>query len=102
MAKAKAKQGGKRKRTVSLAVIAGFAPGVQTVWRGFQAAGLQGGLTMLSRAYTGFDPESNRWVMSELWRGTFPLLIGGLVHKGAGMLGINRMLARAGIPGIRL
>ena len=99
----KAKKKNRRSKfTLPLAVVAGFMPGVATVVDYTQKYGIQGGMTQLSRVYTGFDPQTNKWYPSLLWQGLTPLLIGTVVHKVASLVGVNRALARAGVPFLRI
>ena len=110
MAKAKKKHRKSRTPSVSLAVVGGFAPGVGKLWyhfrnpslhgagNGFEAAGIEA-----SRIYAGYDPRDGSFNMAWMGLGTFPILIGALVHKFVGgRLGVNRMLGASGIPFIRL
>jgi len=85
-----------------VAVIAGFLPGAGASISDFQQYGLKGATTMISRRYIGFDPQSGIFKPSLMWGGTFPLVLGLIVHKVAGMMGVNRALANAGIPFLRI
>lgn len=53
-------------------------------------------------AYTGFSPRLMSWKFDRLMIGLFPLLGGLFAHKVASKLGINRALANAGVPLIRM
>jgi hypothetical protein len=102
------KSSGLRKFTLPLAVVAGFAPIVMgtidhTRWNGL--GGADGGIDWAIRGLTGYSPNKaygRTWEFKRLTAGALPILIGLLTHKIAGRLGINRMLASAGIPIIRL
>jgi hypothetical protein len=93
----------KKQFTLSLAVVAGFAPlaidvGTQIKNGNFSEAG-----RVAVHNLAGYNYWSNTWDMDGFKHGLFPILAGFLVHKFiGGNLGINRMLARAGIPIIRL
>ena len=102
MAKSKKKHRAKRKFTLPVAVVAGFMPGAVASINDFQAYGMKGAGTMIARRYIGFDPQTNRFVPNLMWGGTFPLILGIVVHKVAGILGVNRALASAGIPFVRV
>ena len=91
-----------KKFTIPVAVVAGFLPGATASIADFQQYGMQGATTMMSRRYIGYDPLSNRFVPSLMWGGTFPLILGLIVHKVAGIFGVNRALANAGIPFVRV
>lgn len=102
MAKSKSKRRSRKKFTLPVAVIAGFLPGVGASISDFQTYGMKGATTMMSRRYIGFDPQSNTFRPGMMWGGTFPLLLGLIVHKVAVIMGVNRALASAGIPFVRV
>lgn len=104
MAKDKDKKKHRRKQfTLPVAAIAGFAPIAIHTYQGFKAGGLAGGLNDLSAYTTGYVPVDNKWKAAHLVEGMTPVIVGGLVHKYiGGRLGVNRMLASAGVPVIRL
>lgn len=102
MARAKAKRRKRRGFTLPVAVVAGFLPGATNAWSALQSYGANGMATQLSRDYLGYDPKSQKWYSQLMWGGAWPLLIGLVVHKGASMLGVNRALANAGIPILRI
>lgn len=102
--------GGPRKPTISLAVIAGLMPPVNDAWqayRGASSGGVTAGLrsmgNALTRDFTGWDVQAGSWNWQNLKNGLVPVGMGVLAHRLiGGTLGVNRMLARAGIPWIRL
>jgi len=59
-------------------------------------------IDMVSMDYTGYSPFSGNWKMSRLKYGLFPLVGGYIIHKGATMLGLNRAIASAGVPLLRI
>lgn len=61
-------------------------------------------IARLSKSYTGYDPNTGKWEPHLMTAGLVPLLIGGLVHKfvGGAPLNMNRMLASANVPVIRI
>lgn len=85
--------------TIPLAVAAGFAPGAIRVWA-FRDQGPEGMARQLAYAYAGFD--SNRFAPEGFKYGLYPMLAGMGVHMLASKLGLNRVLARSGIPLIRI
>jgi len=97
--------GGNHKPTISVAILAGLAsPVVRTVSHGMEhgITGPEGAVDELTRTMTGFSPYTGKF---EGWRmkyGLLPVVAGVMVHKIAGMLGLNRAIARAGIPLIRI
>lgn len=93
--------------TIPLAVCVGFA---RPVWGFFYRAkqgnwtGEDGAFAELSRTMTGINPFTTP-MKYEAWRmtyGLYPVLIGLAIHKLADYTGLNRMIARAGVPIIRL
>lgn len=88
--------------TLSLAVAAGFAPAVAHAVQGYQAKGLDGAAHNTVVGFTGYDYWAHKLDMGALRYGLIPAVGGVLVHKIAGKLGINRALASAGIPFIRI
>jgi len=109
---AKRKNGNhKKKTTISVMVVAGFIPGVTNLHRAYQQR-IHGQSTALgdlaveaSRIFMGFDPRAgvqDRFNLEWFGMGGMPVILGALAHKIAGRLGINRMLARAGVPFIRI
>ena len=98
----KTKHHNKKKFTLPLAVVAGFAPGATYAINGFKAGGVTGGLNNLAYAYGGFDAANGKFNMAGLYRGTIPAVGGFLIHMIASRMGVNRALASAGIPIIRI
>ena len=93
-----------KKMTFPVAVIAGLMPGVTGTINvataqggGWKAAG-----TYACSAYTGYNPLTAQFSIGNMSQGLKPLAIGVIVHKVAGWLGINRAIAGAGIPFIRI
>lgn len=102
MAKGKGKRkNGKRNITISAAVVAGLVSyGLQIAHS--RAEGVYG-MTRAGVLYmTGYDLYSNRFEFQFLNRGLLPVAGGAAIHWLANRFGINRMIARAGIPFIRL
>jgi hypothetical protein len=98
------RRNGKRRGgfTLPIAVIAGFMPGA---WRLWEKRG--GGLNLVAneagRIYIGYDSWTGAWGFDSLKFGTLPIILGMAVHKViGGMLGVNRLIARSGLPVIRL
>ncbi len=102
-----AKKKGKRSRsrggfTLPLAVIAGFGPMTADVIHGYQTGGISSAANDLLANVSGYDARSKSWSFSLLAKGLGPVVLGVLVHKLAGRLGVNRAMSRAGIPWIRI
>jgi len=102
MARRKKRYSRRNGYTVPVAIVAGLAPGVANTIGGFQSGGLEGGAVAMSNVYLGYDPSNGSWSWSRMWGGSFPILMGMIVHKVAGKLGVNRAIASSGIPLIRV
>lgn len=98
-------RGGKRKLTIPLAIVAGFIPAISDVMNTRdQYGGLLGAIKHTGAGLIGYDTNNGNFVG---WRqakaaGAGGILVGLAVHFGAQKLGINRMIAQAGIPVIRI
>ncbi len=88
--------------TLPLAVVAGFAVPVSRAWDAGKTGGYKEGVGEISRDIIGIKPWIGGWTSEYLHFGLYPILIGFGVHKLAGALGVNRMIAQAGIPVIRI
>ena len=104
--KVKAKRS-RRKFTLPLAVVAGFAPVVSNTFRHGRAYGItapEGAVSEFSRTMIGVDPNdmAKGFQGYRLKYGLWPALIGLGIHKAAGLFGVNRAIAQAGIPIVRI
>jgi len=88
--------------TIPVAVALGFAP---LAVRGFSLV-KQGGfanLSKLSSSIIPYDNAARRVSFADLSYGLYPIIAGLMVHKFiGGGLGLNRMLAGAKIPWLRI
>ena len=91
----------KKAFTLPLAVIAGFAPPIMRAADAWKAGTWRAGVKRLTQDMTGFN-TAGVFTLANLQYGLLPVTAGILVHKAAGMLGINRALAGAGIPFLRI
>jgi hypothetical protein len=69
---------------------------------GYQSGGIASASNDLLANVTGYDARSKSWSFALLAKGMGPVLAGVMVHKLAGKLGINRALARSGVPFLRI
>jgi hypothetical protein len=92
--------------TIPLGVIAGLAPTAMFALEGFQLPGTQGGIKeaghRLTMRMTGYEWKGGGFSGGELMKGWMPILLGVFAHKAANRLGINRALARSGVPLLRI
>jgi hypothetical protein len=91
--------------TIPLAVVAGFVPTGAYALAGFRQGGERGmteGFARITARLTGYSITEERWHWGELAKGWAPVLIGFGVHKLASRMGINRQIARMGIPLLRV
>lgn len=100
MAKKK-RRNGKRGFTVPVAIVAGMAGPAIKLW---EARGSTSGLAReAGRIFTGYDFWNGQFDLQFMKWGTLPILMGFAVHWLLGSkLGLNRALARSGLPVIRI
>lgn len=98
------RRGGRRKFTLPLAIVAGFAPAVVDIAANKDALGWGGSALHTTAGLIGWDTVGASYVGWNQMRaaGTPAILAGFFAHWLAGKLGINRALGRAGIPLIRI
>ena len=100
-----AKNNKKRRKngiTIPLAVVAGMAPTGIKVWEA-RGGGVSGMAREAGRILTGFDFWNGTWIPGAMRYGLMPLLGGLAVHWLVGnKLGMNRMIARSGLPVLRI
>jgi hypothetical protein len=106
---ARAKHAGRPRKkhfTIPLAVVGGFLPFASWTYGTIRADGHWNGFSTWAKyAPKRFIPinESGKFDASKLSVGILPILLGFAVHRWVGgKMGVNRMMARAGIPLIRL
>lgn len=94
----------KRQFTVPLAPIAGLAAGMHGPIVAAMAGDMDSALNQLSRNYAGYDINTKDFKIERLANGVVPLVIGVMVHKfvGGSPLNLNRTLAAAGVPFVRI
>ena len=88
--------------TIPLAVIGGMVPTVAFAYEGLQKGGPVEAAKRASMRLTGYNPWTGHWYFSEFASGWFPILAGLMAHKLANKVGINRALASAGVPFVRI
>lgn len=100
---AKKKRRYSRKMTIPISMVAGFTPLVASGVRGWKNETFRGMGKELLFALTGVDIDNEpHFNPSFMINGTIPIVMGMVVHKLAGSLGINRALGRAGVPFLRI
>ena len=95
---------GSRKLTIPIAPIAGLLAGLAKPIEHALAGNFDTAFNHLSINYTGVHPVTGRFNPEWLKIGLMPLVMGCLVHKfvGGAPLNLNRVLANAGVPYIRI
>lgn len=94
---------GKRKITIPLAIVAGFIPLAMNLKDGYDVKGWSGVTDRLPGVFgVPTEPgQTSGWAVMQQ-RGV-PAIAGGFIaHYLAQKLGLNRMIAQAGIPLIRI
>ena len=102
----------KRKFKVPIALVAGIAAGIVTRRPAWGASPveliMQGRLSQafdsIVQSYLGYNAPRGYFDPSLMKHGLLPLIAGVLVHKfvGGAPLNVNRSLANAGVPIIRI
>jgi hypothetical protein len=93
----------KAKFTLPLAVVLGFAPLAYHTWWHYKAGGMNEAVRYGVNDMTGYDMVTSTWQPASMARGLLPILLGFGLHKFVGgSLGLNRAIARAGIPVLRI
>lgn len=90
------------KLTIPLTVVAGFAPLAWHMHEGWKARGFAGVAREITVGLTGYDADSNTWNIMNMKYSLFPILAGFASHYVANRLGVNRVLARARVPFVRI
>lgn len=98
----RAKRRSKGGMTLPIAVLAGFVPLALNAKKDYDDGGLQVLGKGLVLRTTGMNTETLKWMPEYLMQGVGPIVVGVFVHKLASKLGINRGLARAGVPFLRV
>lgn len=102
MAKRNTRARGKKKTTIPVAMLVGFAPLISRGINLWQVGGLQG-LQHLVSSLIPYDSVNRKFTMAGLPTGLYPIVGGLLIHKFiGGSMGVNRALSGAGVPWIRL
>lgn len=94
----------RRSFTIPLAIVLPVVHGIsEAVWLN-KHRGRELMFNELMLRYLGIDvrPGQRGLTTEYLRHGLYQLIAGALVHQGANMLGVNRALARARIPWIRI
>lgn len=87
------------KVSIPLAIIGGFAPVAVGVWNRRNSATEVG--DYLKAGFTGIGSDG-RFNLANLRMGVMPVAAGFIVHAIASKFGVNRAIARAGIPWVRI
>jgi hypothetical protein len=93
----------KAKMTIPLAIVAGFSVPAAKLYDEWTAYHLPTSVAReFSQIFIGYDWSNGTWSAKQLTMGALPVAAGFMIHKLAGKLGVNRMLASAGIPLLRI
>ena len=101
---AKKKRRRSRSMTIPIAPLVGLGAGLSVAVPAAIRGDWELAINEVTRNYTGYNPLTRKFETDKLWRGLAPLIGGLLVHKfvGGSPLNLNRTLARAKIPFIRI
>ena len=92
----------KKQFTLPLAVVAGFVPMGLALYGVQREMGTRAMLSTIPMKLIGYNPNLGKWDFGGMKCGTVSILGGFAVHAIASKLGLNRVLARSGIPFIRI
>ena len=92
----------KKRMTIPLAVVAGFLPLGLDVFNQLKAGEWEQASNVLQHNLIGVNPWSGKWDTQGFNHGLYPIVGGFAVHWMANKIGLNRMIARTGIPLIRI
>ena len=97
------KKRGSRKFTIPIAPVVGLMAGLAGPIKDLMDGEVDFAVNKLKYSYLGITPDGT-FKAEALMSGLFPLIIGGLVHKyvGGAPINMNRMLAAANVPIIRI
>ena len=97
---------GRRSRqfTIPIAPVVGLAAGMAEPVSLLISGDIENAANAASLNYTGYDIKAKTFNFDRLKGGLVPLIVGMLVHKfvGGPPLNMNRMLANARVPFIRI
>ena len=87
----------------TLGLVAGLAKPIERAIQG-RFVGNDSFVDIASHHYLGYIPSRNQLDWGGLKNGLLPLILGAVIHKfvGGHPLNVNRMLAAAGVPLIRI
>lgn len=91
--------------TIPLAPVLGLAAGLAGPIGTIMTTGdWESALNQASMNYTGYNPADGTFMLDRLKTGVLPVVIGLLVHKfvGGSPLNLNRILAQAKVPFLRI
>ena len=94
-----------KKATLPLAVVGGFAPlgfYMADAGRRAMSGDLRGAAIKVVLHTTGYNLDNRKFWGAAFWNTYGPIMLGMVVHKAASRLGINRQLAKAGEPFVRI
>jgi hypothetical protein len=88
--------------TLPLAIVAGLSVPAVQMWEA-RSGGLSAVSRTASKVMTGYDYSTGTFKLSDMSMGLVPVIVGYMVHwLIGGRLGVNRAIARTGIPFIRI
>lgn len=89
-------------KRIPLAVLAGMVPLAYTAYSTWKAGQPELVGRRIVAGLTGFDYGDGKWKPGEMRYGLVPILGGFMIHKLAGKLGVNRAIAKSGIPWVAI
>jgi len=100
---AKHRGGHRRSFTLPIATLAGLGIGIAPSINQLLAGDYVGAFDGLAWRYAGYNNTTKKLDVNGLMQGLVPLVVGSMASKFiGGTLGVNRRLASAGVPILRL
>lgn len=99
---AKKRRGSSRSFTIPLAAVAGVASGLASTLSRAAQGNPYAALQEFGRVMTGFDYTDGSWDWQRMKFGLFPILLGVGISIAASKFGINKKIARTGLPLLRV
>ena len=94
MARKSKRRGGRRAKSIPIAVVAPLiAPAVMNSVPKLMAGDFKGFAASLAQEYTGVNPDGS-FNAKQIGQWVIPTLIGVVVHKGANKMGVNAHVRR--------
>lgn len=100
--KTKDKPRKKPSRTIPLSVVGGFTPYAAAMYDHAKRGDGHAMAWVSQVTFTGINPDTGKWAPDLAKQYMFPWIRGLVTHKVANYFGVNRIIARTGMPWLRI